>query len=157
MTTVIKLLRFCDTLEKTVGQVGLSKNTRLFCKGKYHCTAGLQFDWIGLDQTRSYVICFKSRPLFVYFRFFKHKFYRSTVGFSQIRTRIVRVGIRHACWLLDHHHGPEMLLLYARFVVLLRNPIKSNRSYVLLKYYTLIGYLKVVMWLLLNSLGTLSA
>ena len=27
------------------------ENTHLLCKGKYHCTADLQFDWFGFDQT----------------------------------------------------------------------------------------------------------
>ena len=31
------------------------------------------------------------RPLFVYFRYFQHQFYRKIVDFSGIRTRIVEV------------------------------------------------------------------
>ena len=28
------------------------------CTDKFHCIAGLQFDWIGFDKTRKYAIVF---------------------------------------------------------------------------------------------------
>ena len=48
-----------------------------------------------------------ANPVLFFFVLSKHKFYRTTVGFSGIRTWIVRVEGEHA----DHHHGPGKFLL----------------------------------------------
>ena len=31
-------------------------NTNVLCKGKYHCTAGLLFDWFGYAPVNKYVV-----------------------------------------------------------------------------------------------------
>ena len=31
-------------------QMARSENTHLLCKGKYHCTADLLFDWLGFSR-----------------------------------------------------------------------------------------------------------
>ena len=41
-------------LEARLEFYGVAENTPLLCKGRYHCTASLQFDWFGLSSLSIY-------------------------------------------------------------------------------------------------------
>ena len=94
-----------------LGSPGLMTNNLMLCV--YFCNEiGLIFyssfwshwmlDWWGLhlaiggDGYSHFILMGQPRPLFVYFCFFKHKFYRKTVSFSEICTWIVVVESEHA-------------------------------------------------------------
>ena len=68
--------------------------------------------WWSLVSLAHYMTFLKKvgqpRPLFVYFRSFQTQYYRKTLGFSGIRTRIVGVEGEHA----DHLTTTSALTLH---------------------------------------------
>ena len=44
----------CHSENLIVIRRATADNTHLLCKGKYHCTDDLLFDWFGLDQTTKF-------------------------------------------------------------------------------------------------------
>ena len=37
------------SISSIFGPIDVAENTHLLCKGKYHCTADLLFDWFGFS------------------------------------------------------------------------------------------------------------